>query len=548
MYLGVKLVAPVPYHSEKSSKIIVSGANSAYFDLLKGLVESLETVEGLRGRALGILDLGLSDSERAYLDRKSAIIVRPEWPFEEMKGADLPEWFKAMVCRPFLPRYFPGFEFIFWIDADSWLQNAQVLDLFEAGAREDGFAVVPTADRAYGPAIGNSYLMEFQREWYAKGFGEEVAEKLYRFPVVAAGALCGRSTAPHWAQWQLLIAKGLGSAVFREIEQTALNVLVHGTPTRTHLLPAYCHWVCNSRVPAFDEGKQKFVEPFLPYEEIGIMGLADNTKRDAFLIETTTGILKKGYLTFGGHTDGARSANFDIGEGCAVDGVFTRRFMENTFKKLNSLGYINFVQVGAMDGLLFDHLHHAIKEYRWDGILIEPLPDMFQRLKRNYEGCEGLIFENCAIAPDDRPRPMWRVPVEAVESGLVPPWAMGISSLYDDRNAIGGNLVSDADFASIRKHLTTETVACSTFGQILSRHSFDTVDLVAIDAEGSDMAILRQVDFMALGTQVAIVEICNLPADEKRECLTTLYGNGFRCFVSEDRSDILAVRGALADA
>lgn len=173
---------------------------------------------------------------------------------------------------------------------------------------------------------------------------------------------------------------------------------------------------------------------------------------------------------------------------------------------------------------------------------------MFRRLKRNYEGCDGLIFENCAIAQDDQPRHMWRVPVEAVENGSVPHWAMGISSLYDDRNAIGGNLVSADDFASIRKHLITEPVACSTLARILSKHSFDTVDLVAIDTEGSDMAILRQVDFKALGTRVVIVEICNLPADEKRECLTTLYANGFRCFVSQDRADILAVHASLADA
>ena len=58
---------------------------------------------------------------------------------------------------------------------------------------------------------------------------------------------------------------------------------------------------------------------------------------------------------------------------------------------------IRFIQVGANDGFRGDPIRRMVQKYNWSGILIEPLPDIYEKLKENYKDQEGLIFENAAI-------------------------------------------------------------------------------------------------------------------------------------------------------
>ena len=58
----------------------------------------------------------------------------------------------------------------------------------------------------------------------------------------------------------------------------------------------------------------------------------------------------------------------------------------------------SFVQIGAFDGKGSDPILDYIRRYRWRGLLIEPQPAVFEALKKNLAGREGLLFENVAIA------------------------------------------------------------------------------------------------------------------------------------------------------
>lgn len=61
-------------------------------------------------------------------------------------------------------------------------------------------------------------------------------------------------------------------------------------------------------------------------------------------------------------------------------------------------GKIYFCEIGAMDGKRHDDMYKYIQKYNWKGILVEPLRDMFEKLKINYSNKQGLIFENSAIS------------------------------------------------------------------------------------------------------------------------------------------------------
>ena len=65
---------------------------------------------------------------------------------------------------------------------------------------------------------------------------------------------------------------------------------------------------------------------------------------------------------------------------------------------LDILGKINaFVQVGAHDGEMFDPLRHFILKDNWNGILIEPQEDFFNKCIQGYKHLNNLIFVNAAV-------------------------------------------------------------------------------------------------------------------------------------------------------
>ena len=75
-------------------------------------------------------------------------------------------------------------------------------------------------------------------------------------------------------------------------------------------------------------------------------------------------------------------------------------FLELFFSMVDSKKF-RFVQVGANDGKTNDPLYHYVKKYNLKGILVEPQKDVFEELKKTYEGVPGLIFENAAIYTED---------------------------------------------------------------------------------------------------------------------------------------------------
>jgi len=58
-----------------------------------------------------------------------------------------------------------------------------------------------------------------------------------------------------------------------------------------------------------------------------------------------------------------------------------------------------FLQVGANDGLMDDPIHFLVRKYGWRDVLLEPDPQLFERLKENYSGVDGPILVNAALSP-----------------------------------------------------------------------------------------------------------------------------------------------------
>ena len=263
--------------------IAITGGDAAYFDLMRDCIDSLQATAEGRALALGVLDCGLLDEQRAWCAARGATLVEPVWDFDFPGRDGLADGYKALTARPFLPRYFPGHDLYLWIDGDCWVQQGDAVALFLAAARTGRLAVAPEIHRS---------MRHYRHAWtefsavngaaFAASYDHAMAERLVRYPMINAGVFALAADAPHWQGWAGL----MGDALQRSADMTdqvTLNVLVYDKGFACEPLPSRCNWPVHHATPAWDGARGLFVEPAMPYEPLGILHLTIYTKRLATL-------------------------------------------------------------------------------------------------------------------------------------------------------------------------------------------------------------------------------------------------------------------------
>ena len=265
--------------------VIVSLADSNYFELLNELIDSIKRFDESKNVAICILDAGLTEDQKLKLSQKVDDIKSAEWdikvPAFKVMGK---EWLKSQVSRAFLPKYFPGYEKYLWIDADAWVNKWEALDLYFKGSNANKLAISTSADRSYGRVlradwlIGSIAKVKSQNYKHAKssGFSETVARKIALMPHLNIGVFCLNADAPHWVVWQKNLKQALSSGKIFGSEQVAMNIVIYVNDLEIEILPAYCNWTLINRLK-FDTVNNTLVEPYLPNHEIGIIHLAGKT-------------------------------------------------------------------------------------------------------------------------------------------------------------------------------------------------------------------------------------------------------------------------------
>ncbi len=207
---------------------------------------------------------------------------------------------------------------------------------------------------------------------------------------------------------------------------------------------------------------------------------------------------------------------------------------------------LTFLQVGGMDGKRYDPVYAFIKHYRWRGFILEPLPDLFEALSRNYAGFGGVTLVNAALTAADGRGTMLRVGREAAHAGAVPLWAEGLGTFHPERNALGGVGVGTELHAALLDHARQESVACLTLASLVERHAVPRIDLLQVDAEGCELDILRQVDRGGHRPTMVHLEYWALPPEERRDLLGILADWGYVLRMGE--SDVMGISPALKGA
>ncbi len=138
-----------------------------------------------------------------------------------------------------------------------------------------------------------------------------------------------------------------------------------------------------------------------------------------------------------------------------------------------------FIDIGANDGKTFSNTY-ALSNIGWCGILIEPSPRAFAKLKQQYEDTKGCFYlYNYAIGTTNGK-------VTLYESGeLVHTGDVGLVSTLIEK---------ETDRFKRTVKYEEVTVDCYRWKTAINRWKFKKFDFISIDIEGLELEVLEQID------------------------------------------------------
>lgn len=176
---------------------------------------------------------------------------------------------------------------------------------------------------------------------------------------------------------------------------------------------------------------------------------------------------------------------------------------------LSAKSPLTFVQIGSNDGLKNDPIGNLVRQFKWKGIMVEPFENNFNKLKENFKNSPDLVFEQCGIAEKTGNFDFFYI--ENIEPGE-PDWYDQVGSF--DKTTFIKNIEV---VPSLIERMAVKKIPAKTFGQLLTEHRVEQVDLVHIDTEGYDYKILQTIDFGKYSPKVLIFEIEWMTHYELRE-------------------------------
>lgn len=200
---------------------------------------------------------------------------------------------------------------------------------------------------------------------------------------------------------------------------------------------------------------------------------------------------------------------------------------------------VHFIQVGSNDSGYADPIRFHILNDGWKGIMIEPLPHVYERLCLRCEGMPGLILENVAIDTQPGIRPFYHL--RKSDEPDLPVWYDMLGSFLKENV-----LKHEVSLSDIPDRITETPVNCMTFDMVCDRHDIKHFDILHIDAEGYDFEILRQAKVDRYQPKIILYENRHLEDSDYDESLEMLHNFGM--LTHSDSMDTIAIsKNALAE-
>lgn len=166
------------------------------------------------------------------------------------------------------------------------------------------------------------------------------------------------------------------------------------------------------------------------------------------------------------------------------DRLLNERFL---FNKKNGV----FLDIGAHDGMTGSNTYFFEKELGWQGICFEPLPHLFKQLRE----CRDCICINACVGPISGMVPFLHL--NSCDEQL-----SGMCSTYDKRQL---DIVMN-DLSIYGGNCAVMLLPCVRLHDVLEQYGIAHVDYLSLDTEGSELEILKTIDFSKVSIDMMSVE------------------------------------------
>ena len=139
-----------------------------------------------------------------------------------------------------------------------------------------------------------------------------------------------------------------------------------------------------------------------------------------------------------------------------------------------------FVDIGAHDGIRMSNSYFFEKERNWNGICVEPIPEVFEELKKN----RTCTVVNGAIAPVNKELNFRR------NHGRTE-MLSGIIDYRDKRH----DKKTEKEIEVYGGSSEVIKVQGYQLSGLLDQHKIDQIDYLSIDIEGGELEVLNTIDF-----------------------------------------------------
>jgi FkbM family methyltransferase len=169
------------------------------------------------------------------------------------------------------------------------------------------------------------------------------------------------------------------------------------------------------------------------------------------------------------------------------------------------------VQIGSNDGATGDPIHWLLTHHRsWQALLVEPVPFLFERLKKNYPDASRFKFENVAIGRNVGASNFYYVAAETKASlPDLPVW-------YEQLGSFNREHITRHLGAAIEPFIIQVKIPTVPLAELLKRNAIQKMDLLHIDTEGYDWEVLRQLDLKKFHPAIILFEDRHLSEEAKQ--------------------------------
>jgi FkbM family methyltransferase len=197
-----------------------------------------------------------------------------------------------------------------------------------------------------------------------------------------------------------------------------------------------------------------------------------------------------------------------------------------------------FIQIGANNGITTDPLYKFVTLHNWDGILVEPVPEIFDNLNANYGNRQNLKFLNAAVAECDGFRTLYTLKIDPSTAEADAFYNAHPSSYSSFRKEI---VLGQTEWVpDVAERIMERQVKCVSLDTLLGEAGDREVDLVLMDTEGYDYTILKMIDFSRLRPSIICYEHVHMSKAQQEEAASLLVRQGYR--LTRDNLDTIAYR------